>query len=186
MAQAVLTHAMSVFKIPITVCEDIKRAIAQFWWGSKKEQNGIHWANWRSLCQAKIRGLGFRDFACFNQALLAKQSWRIIQHPQSILSRVLKEWYFKNTDFLQAKLGSNPSFIWRSILWGRKVTHQGMRWRIGTGDKIKVYKSNWMPRPQTFKPISRPTLDPECKVAELIDENQQWKEALIHAPTLQA
>lgn len=55
-----------------------------------------------------------------------------------------------------------------------------MRWRIGTGDKIKVYKSNWMPRPQTFKPISRPTLDPECKVAELIDENQQWKEALIH------
>lgn len=55
-----------------------------------------------------------------------------------------------------------------------------MRWRIGTGDRIKVYKSNWMPRPQTFKPISRPTLDPECKVAELIDENQQWKEALIH------
>lgn len=105
------------------------------------------------------------------------------------MARILQERYFKKGDFLEARLGSKPSFIWRSILWGRKVIKgmrwrigsiKGMRWRIGSSDKISVHRSHWMPRPQTFKPFSVPTLDIDCKVAGLIDENQQWNEPLIH------
>lgn len=55
-----------------------------------------------------------------------------------------------------------------------------MRWRIGSGDKIQVFKSNWIPRPQTFKPSTAATLDMESMVTDLIDDNQQWKEYLIH------
>lgn len=41
-AQAIIAYAMSVFKLPIGVCEDIQRAIAKFWWGTKEEKHGIH------------------------------------------------------------------------------------------------------------------------------------------------
>ena len=110
---------------------------------------------------------------------MAKQSWRIIKYPESLMAKILQAKYFKGADFLQAKLGSKPSFVWRSIIWGRQVIVNGMRWRIGTGDRVKIYKSHWIPRPQAFKPISAPTLGMDCTVAELIDENQKLKESLI-------
>ena len=43
-AQAVLAYAMSVFKLPKSLCEDIQKEIARFWWGSKKNKHGIHWS----------------------------------------------------------------------------------------------------------------------------------------------
>lgn len=42
-AQAVPAYAMSVFKLPRGLCEDIQRAIARFWWGSKEDKHGIYW-----------------------------------------------------------------------------------------------------------------------------------------------
>ena len=74
-AQAVPAYAMSVFKLPIGLCEDIQKAMARFWWNSKPYQRAIHWSNWRNMCQAKCRGrMGFRDLIYFSQALVGKQS----------------------------------------------------------------------------------------------------------------
>ncbi|KAH9681144.1 putative reverse transcriptase/RNA-dependent DNA polymerase [Citrus sinensis] len=104
-AQAVPAYAMSVFKIPSTLCEDIQKAMAKFWWGNKKEKHGIHWASCERMSHAKHRGgLGFRDISSFNQALVAKQSWRIIQDSESLMARVLKARYFKHEGFLNAKI----------------------------------------------------------------------------------
>lgn len=55
-----------------------------------------------------------------------------------------------------------------------------MRQRIRSGESLKVYKSQWISRSQTFKPISSATLDADFTVAELFNDNQQWKEILIH------
>ena len=116
-AQAILAYAMSVFRLPIGLCTNIQKAIDEFWWGSKEEKRCIHWAKWNRLCKVKGRGgMGFRDLTCFNQTLVAKQGWRVIHFPKSLMARVLQARYFKNSSFVQAKLGSNPSFIWRRIL----------------------------------------------------------------------
>lgn len=37
-AQSVPTYAMIVFKIPIGICNDIQRAVARFWSGSKEDK----------------------------------------------------------------------------------------------------------------------------------------------------
>ena len=93
--------------------------------------------------------------------------------------RVLKARYFKHDDFLNAKIGSNPSFIWRSILRGRQIILKGLRWRIGSGENAQVYRSNWLPRPTTFRPISPRTLVVDAKVAKLIILEGEWKKDMI-------
>ena len=86
--------------------------------------------------------MGFRDISSFNQGLVAKQGWRLIQNPNSLATTALKARSFKKTNFLNAPMGSNPSYIWRNILWGRQVILNGYRWRIGNGENISVYKDN--------------------------------------------
>lgn len=66
------------------------------------------------------------------------------------------------------------SYIWRSILWGRQVIKEGVRWRIGNGQNIMVYKDRWIPRLNTFKPIFPPTMPVESVVADLINAENQW------------
>ena len=86
--QVTLAYAMSVFRIPIGVCADIQKEIARFWWETKKTHKDIHWLRWEGMCKSKEKGwMGFRELSSFNQALLAKQGWRIIQFPKSLMTR---------------------------------------------------------------------------------------------------
>lgn len=85
---------------------------------------------------AKSRGgLGFRDLEVFNLALLAKQGWRILQHPDSLVAKVFKAKYFPTCSFLQATLGNTP-YAWRSIFLAREVLEWGPIWRVG---KVKRF-----------------------------------------------
>ncbi|XP_041004006.1 uncharacterized mitochondrial protein AtMg00310-like [Juglans microcarpa x Juglans regia] len=108
---------MSIFKLPVLLLKEIEALLARFWWHHKGEGRGIHWKSWSSLGLVKNEGgMGFRDLSCFNKALLAKQAWRLIKEPQSLVSRVFKQKYFQNCDLLEAKLkGSSYSFFWRSL-----------------------------------------------------------------------
>ena len=83
--------AMSCFKISKDVSEKLTSAMIEFWWGSGNNRKKIAWVAWQKLCKDKeVGGLGFKDLEKFNQALLAKQAWRIWKNPQSLLARILK------------------------------------------------------------------------------------------------
>ncbi|KAL9840625.1 putative reverse transcriptase zinc-binding domain-containing protein [Arabidopsis thaliana] len=93
-------------------------------------------------------GLGFRDLELFNQALLAKQAWRLLHEPNCLFSRFFKSRYYKKTCFLQGKLGSRPSYGWRSIFFGRNLLLKGLKRVIGNGkdmvsDLIHLHSSLW-------------------------------------------
>ena len=99
------------------------------------------WVSWEKMCQRKAEGgLGFRDLKAFNLALLAKQGWRIIQNPDSLFHRVLKAKYFKNSSFLEAQLGNSPLYTWRSLMEAKDIVEREMRWNIGNGRNINVWK----------------------------------------------
>lgn len=94
-AQATSTYAMSVFKIPSSLCPEIQSLVARFWWGGSDSSRKINCMHWKLLCRPKTEGgLGFRDVGPFNQALLAKQGWLVLQRPESLVAWILKAKYF--------------------------------------------------------------------------------------------
>jgi hypothetical protein len=72
-----------------------------------------------------------QDLEVFNKALLAKQGWRLIKFPNSLVAQVLQEIYFPGQVFLNALLGRQPSYAWRSIIQARDVMECGLGWRVG-------------------------------------------------------
>lgn len=128
--------------------------------------------SWENLCKQKnIGGMGFRDIHAFNMALLAKQGWRLQKNHESLFYKVFKEKYFPKGDILNADLGSNPSYAWRSVWNAPQILRDGMRWLVGNGRRIEIWKDKWIPNPTTFKVVSPQfVLDPDAKVSELINE----------------
>ena len=93
------------------------------------------------MCFLKVDGgMGFRNFKAFNQAMLAKQAWRILSNPSSLVTWVLKSKSFPTSDVLNAKLGSLPSYSWRSIHGNLEVIRRGSRWRVGNGKLIHIWE----------------------------------------------
>jgi hypothetical protein len=84
--------------------------------------------------------MGFRDFSCFNKALLAKQSWRLWSNPDSLVARLMKAKYYSETSILETKIGWLLSFVWRSILSSCDLLKEGLVWRVGNGSSIRIWK----------------------------------------------
>lgn len=84
-------------------------------------------------------GLGFRDIKLFNQALLARQAWRLIEFPESLCARVLKAKYYPHGSLIDTVFGCNVSASWRGIMHGLELLKQGLIWRIGNGNSVRIW-----------------------------------------------
>ena len=177
-ALAIPIYTMGMFKLPGSLCDELHSMVARFWWGGDASKRTLHWQQWGKLCTPKTEGgLGFRDLCVFNQSMLAKQGWRLLTNPDSLASKVLKGKYFPHSDFMQARVGNQPSFVWRSILWGRELLAKGLRWRVGNGSSIRVFHDPWLPRPHSFRTATKATpATTDLMVADLIDASSgSWK-----------
>ena len=115
--------------------------------------------------------MSFRDIQDFNLALLAKQAWRLLHNPNSLFFRVYKSRYFPNYSFMDAELGSNPSYVWRSLLAAREIICEGSKWGVGDGRTIGVTTHKWL----SHKPIFLGEQQPNLMVRDLIDgDTGQW------------
>jgi len=103
--------------------------------------------------------------------MLAKKAWWLIQGTHSLLFRVYKAYYFPNCSIIEAELGSNPSFMWRSLLETRELIQAATIWNVGNGRSIKIDDHRWQPHPPQFKPEA----DKNLKVSDLFDlATRQW------------
>jgi hypothetical protein len=94
-AHAITTYVMGIFKLPNTLCEDLKQMVRYFWCGDEKGSRKVHWLAWEKLLMPKAYGgMGFRDMKLFNQVLLARQAWRLIQFPNNLCARLMKAKYY--------------------------------------------------------------------------------------------
>ncbi|GAU36821.1 hypothetical protein TSUD_320580 [Trifolium subterraneum] len=109
----------------------------------------------------------------FNEALLAKQGWRIATQPTLLVAKVLKAKYFPKSHFLEAKMGNIISYTWRSILHASWILKKDCYWTIGNGEQVNIWEDNWLPLQNGYKVWSPPwgSLN-GSKVKELIDPDE--------------
>lgn len=126
-------------------------------------------------------GMGFKQLKQFNLTLLAKQGWRLQSGRDSQVYRVFKAKYFPNSDFVHARMGCNPSYAWRSNMATQDVVKKGIRWQVGNGCGIHIWRDKWLSTPSTQKVVSPPSdLPPEATVDVLIDaEAGAWKKEFV-------
>ncbi|KAH9767472.1 reverse transcriptase domain-containing protein [Citrus sinensis] len=182
-AQAIPNYAMQVYLLPLDLCRDLGRMMNSFWWGSKRyDSGGIKWMQWGRLCKPKsYGGIGFKHIHKFNVAMLGRQGWRLITNPSSLVGRLYKAWYYPNADFTQAKLGSNPSYAWQSILAAQKILIQGSRVQVGNGQSITIGSVPWLPDQESgFITTNLPAMLASAPVSSLmIPNHRMWDYDLV-------
>jgi hypothetical protein len=167
---------MSVFRLPKKLCRDINTMMGKFWWGHQGNDSKIAWMSWSGLGRNKLNGgLGYRDLTSFNNALLAKQGWRLTKFPESLVGRIFQEKYYPSGDFLGSLLGSRPSYAWRSIWEAKPLIKEGLLWKIGDGSNIKIREDKWIPSTQTHMiQVNIQNISPEARVSDLINFETNW------------
>lgn len=122
---------------------------------------------WSSLCSFKaIGGMGFRYIQKFNNALLAKQVWRLIHQKDTLLYKVFSVKYFPHGSIMDALVPQKCSYAWRSILQAWEDIEKCAIWRLGSKHGIDVWKHRWLPNPTYNKIISPRRESPVSRVSD--------------------
>lgn len=182
------SYAMSCFKLPMSLCKRIQSDLTRFWWDAKPDEKKMCWVAWDKLALAKEEGgLGFREIATFNDALLAKIGWKLVLQPEALLSQMLLGKYCHSSSFMESKIPSNASHGWRGIMDGREILKKGLGWVIGNGATVNVWGSPWMSTSIPLCPMGPPPLaDLNLKVSDLLHPNTNvWNLEAIRLHLLQ-
>jgi hypothetical protein len=122
--------------------------------GGGGEEDGhqkIHWLAWDRLMLPKGLGsMGFWDMPLFNQALLARQAWRLTQYPDSLCARLLKVKYYPAGELVDTVFSIESRATWKSTKHCLDLLKKGIIWRVRSGTKINIWRDAWIPRPPSF------------------------------------
>ncbi|XP_030936331.1 uncharacterized protein LOC115961495 [Quercus lobata] len=108
--------------------------------------------------------------------------WRTINNPDSLCHRVFKARFFPDCLIFEAKDSTLGSYAWKSIISARDVIREGMVWRIGNGQSVRIREDKWLPVQSNRSVISSlPSVAPETKVSSLINpELRGWNSSLVN------
>ena len=117
----------------------------------------------------------------FNQALLARQAWRLVIRPKSLCARLLKAKYYRSGSLLDTVFPVNSSPVWKGIEYGLELLKKGVIWRIGNGQMVKIWRDPWIPRAVgSRKPLSPRGNCRLTRVAQLLRVDGSWNEELLN------
>jgi len=158
------TYTMTCFKLPTSLCKRIQSAQTRFCWDANTKRKKMAWNSWKRMTKSvKNGGLGFQDLQSFNDALLAKVSWRVLTTLDCLLSRVLLGKYCQSSHFLDSQTPNSASHGWRSICIDRDLLKPHLGKLLGNGGSSPIWREPWL---STKTPLS-PT-GPATEASQLL------------------
>uniref|UniRef100_A0A803Q031 Reverse transcriptase n=1 Tax=Cannabis sativa TaxID=3483 RepID=A0A803Q031_CANSA len=144
--QSIPCYTMSTAMVPKTVCDELDRIVACFWWtGNAEKQRYRSFKSWSEICQPKrCGGLGLRRFRDINVALLAKLSWGMLSRADKAWVNLMEARYCRGLDAWRVEKKLGDSWVWQGILEARKVCKMGAGVLIGDGVS-DLWERPWVP-----------------------------------------
>ncbi|XP_026451687.1 uncharacterized protein LOC113352018 [Papaver somniferum] len=138
------TYSMSCLQILAKKIKKIDAVKRDLWWGFE-EKRGTYFTSWKNLSLHKnLGGQGFRDLRVLNQSLLVRAAWRICINVYEQWVKAMQAKYFPSTSLLHASIKTNCSWAWNGIQKQVRFKKQHSRWRLGKGNKIKLWLNDWV------------------------------------------
>uniref|UniRef100_A0A2N9I908 Reverse transcriptase domain-containing protein n=1 Tax=Fagus sylvatica TaxID=28930 RepID=A0A2N9I908_FAGSY len=112
-------YFLSLFPIPASVNRRIERLQREFLWGGMGDAPKFPLVNWKTVCQpVYCGGLGIKNHAVLNQALLGKWLWRFMVEHDSLW----KQGWDRFSSHLKFVLGCGSRIRFWLDLWCGEVT----------------------------------------------------------------
>ncbi|KAF7844578.1 ribonuclease H [Senna tora] len=123
----------------------IESLMSNFFWGHNGTNPKIHLQKWTDLCKPKEEGgLGLYDVRTFNEALLAKHIWRMIQCKNNLIDVTLTPKYMDSSSG-SLSIRYNSSWRWKSIMNSKDIIMNNLEWQIGSGSDVNTNHHAWWP-----------------------------------------
>lgn len=83
--------------------------------------------------------------------------------------------YYPYDTFLDARRGFDPSYVWFSIWGAKSLLLEGLKWRLGNGEKIGVWDEAWLPG-DSSSIVPPPKIESlaHLKVADFMNDEGAW------------
>ncbi|KAL9662535.1 hypothetical protein QQ045_027368 [Rhodiola kirilowii] len=145
----------SMYKMPVTVAQEMERIQRQFLWGSSDSRRKIHYVKWSKIKKPKqYGGLGIQGMVEKNLVLLTKWWWKLISGKGGLWRKMVLEKYgIKGAiDPNRVTFHRNSSSKgWKDILKIVKgnsevalAFKEGLKLKLGRGEKISFWEDVWL------------------------------------------
>ncbi|KAM7480816.1 hypothetical protein LguiB_005399 [Lonicera macranthoides] len=145
--ESIPIYYLSLFKMPISVCNTIEKMMRDFFWEGYGESVGDHLIRWDNVSKSKEKGgLGIGNIAFKNAALLGKWLWRFPNEQNSFWCLIIKSKYGIHvngwdTNLVTRSTHRNP---WKAISSGIEKFKAFIRLKVGMGNSIRFWEDIWV------------------------------------------
>uniref|UniRef100_A0A2N9HC19 Reverse transcriptase zinc-binding domain-containing protein n=1 Tax=Fagus sylvatica TaxID=28930 RepID=A0A2N9HC19_FAGSY len=141
--------------------------------GGLEDEQKLHLVNWHQVCTPlHSGGLGIRNIAIFNKALLGKWLWCYSREPESLWRQVIDSKYSGQSNFWCSNRSRSPHGVslWKHIRAGWDVFSQHTSYKVGDGSRIRFWHDIWCgdsPLRHQFPILFHLARAPESRVSDI-------------------
>jgi hypothetical protein len=139
-------YFLSLFPIPASVNSRIEKLQHELLWGGMGDVVKFLLVNWKTVCQALYcGGLGVKNHAVLNQALLGKWLWCFMMEHDSLWKQVVvtKYGYESGSWSPGIIIGPYGMSFWKHIRQGWDCFSPHLNFVLGCGSRIRFWLDIW-------------------------------------------
>ncbi|KAJ9536013.1 hypothetical protein OSB04_un000819 [Centaurea solstitialis] len=143
--QSLQLYWMAIFVFPSSVLHDLEVLLRAFLWSQGESVQGKCRLAWDVVCRPiHCGGLGFKNLAVWNRALIAKNLWDIIVARPTLWVAWVRRLNVHATNFWLIRRHSEWSWVLRKMMALRGIIRPYVRISIGDGRNTHAWEDNWL------------------------------------------
>ncbi|XP_071694959.1 uncharacterized protein [Rutidosis leptorrhynchoides] len=134
----------SVFILPAAVLNDIEKLLKGFLWCQEDSARGKAKVAWKTVCTHKdLGGLGLKPMKEWNEVLILKQLWKIVERKESLWYKWVNTVKLKGRSIWDIQSDYKDSWNWGQLLKLREKIKEHVHYYVGNGKQTSFWYDEW-------------------------------------------